>query len=342
MNYKQFIEIKNNEIIESYKNDLQTIQSIKERLNGNADKLSRYFLNLISKIQYFDKLITDFDKKEIGDYSLKDLEKIRKEIDSEISPENYPTSYANHKYCSENLDDEFGALLAFYYASILALSKSVFTKKIYIINKKVHNLIKVIESWEKGNENFRELMTEVAKEQNKDEQITSLKLSYDPDLDLNYEIVVNSDLNNFAYLYKYGENVSDNEVKIAEFLQNYDEKKIDELSNSIMKSYIRGIVNANKSMDVRKNIMFIYNVGQEKIVRCVVKKMEESGFKPLLSRVDSTAVNKQFGFDHKFDNAFYLDEKYVEDFITGLTLSQAVVKIENNNLVYFYLKNPSV
>ena len=49
MNYKQFIEIKNNEIIESYKNDLQTIQSIKERLNGNADKLSRYFLNIIPK-----------------------------------------------------------------------------------------------------------------------------------------------------------------------------------------------------------------------------------------------------------------------------------------------------
>lgn len=325
MNYKQFIEIKNNAILESYKKDIKTLQTIKDRLNGNSVKLAKYFLNLISKIQYFEKLNNDFEKRAIDKHSLKDLQQINAEIDSEISQENYPNSFANPKFCSDNLDQEFGALYAFYYASILNLKKFVFTKKLYIISKKVRNLIKVIEAWEKGNDDFRDLMTEVAKDQSVEEQVTSLKLSYDPDLDLNYEIVVNSDLNNLAYLYKYGVNVSDNELKIAEFLQNYDEKKIDELSNSIMKSYIRGIVNANKNMDVRKNIMFIYNVGQERIVRSIVKKMEESGFRPLLSRVDSTAVNKQFDFDHKFDNAFYLDEKYLEDHIATFEKASATV-----------------
>ncbi len=325
MNYKQFIEIKNNAILESYKKDIKTLQTIKDRLNGNSAKLAKYFLNLISKIQYFEKLNNDFEKRAIDKHSLKDLQQINAEIDSEISQENYPNSFANPKFCSDNLDQEFGALYAFYYTSILNLKKVVFTKKLYIVSKKVRNLIKVIEAWEKGNDDFRDLMTEVAKDQSVEEQVTSLKLSYDPDLDLNYEIVVNSDLNNLAYLYKYGVNVSDNELKIAEFLQNYDEKKIDELSNSIMKSYIRGIVNANKSMDVRKNIMFIYNVGQERIVRSIVKKMEESGFRPLLSRVDSTAVNKQFDFDHKFDNAFYLDEKYLEDHIATFEKASAAV-----------------
>ncbi len=325
MNYKQFIEIKNNAILESYKKDIKTLQTIKDRLNGNSAKLAKYFLNLISKIQYFEKLNNDFEKRAIDKHSLKDLQQINAEIDSEISQENYPNSFANPKFCSDNLDQEFGALYAFYYTSILNLKKVVFTKKLYIVSKKVRNLIKVIEAWEKGNDDFRDLMTEVAKDQSVEEQVTSLKLSYDPDLDLNYEIVVNSDLNNLAYLYKYGVNVSDNELKIAEFLQNYDEKKIDELSNSIMKSYIRGIVNANKSMDVRKSIMFIYNVGQERIVRSIVKKMEESGFRPLLSRVDSTAVNKQFDFDHKFDNAFYLDEKYLEDHIATFEKASAAV-----------------
>ncbi len=316
MDYKQFIKNKNNEILKSYENDLKTIQNIENRLSENQSKTAEYFSKLISKFIYFDKRIKDFENDEFEKYSMEELRLISEENDAELSKENYPKSFANPKFCSDYLDSESGPLLAFYYTTIINLKRYAFTGKVYIVNKKLHNLIKVIEEWGKGGDNYKKLMTEVVKEQDVDEIVTSLKLSYDPNLDLNYEIVMNSNLDNLTYLYKYGENVSDNEIKIAEFLKKYDDNKIEELSDSIMKSYIRGIVNAHKNMDIRKNIMFVYNIGQEKIVRSIVKKMEESGFKPLLSRVGSTAVNKQFNFDHKFDEAFYLDEKYLEDFIS--------------------------
>jgi hypothetical protein len=48
-----------------------------------------------------------------------------------------------------------------------------------------------------------------------------------PDNKFAVDIVMNSDLNDLRYLYKYGEHVGFNELKMAEFLNSLSQEEID-------------------------------------------------------------------------------------------------------------------
>ena len=102
-------------------------------------------------------------------------------------------------------------------------------------------------------------------------------------------------------------------IKTAKFFNKYPEDKLETLAKSIVSAYIRGFVLSKKDLSKKNAFYFDYFVGSERLCAKMIKYFNEHNLNPVLAPVSSNP-NKQYGFDHKFDNALYLNEEIAETF----------------------------
>lgn len=152
----------------------------------------------------------------------------------------------------------------------------------------------------------------------------------DPSLDFATSIIYNSELSgeefNPDYLYKYGEYVTDNEIKIAKFLADMPQSDIDKMASTFTEGYRIGFVKAGKPLHKKSTVNIRYNIGFERVVKASIKNFNEMGLKPVIYRAGSLSLtgngvnkvgftgaiaNKQYDYDHKEDAAVYLDKDFI-------------------------------
>lgn len=132
----------------------------------------------------------------------------------------------------------------------------------------------------------------------------------DEEEDFYVNIVMESDLEDLRYLYKYGKYISDNEIEIAKFLNSLTQEKIDSIARTYTEGFRKGFIAGRKDISIKDRVSIGYAVGFERVVRAAIKQFEGMGLKGLVRTmaVSSTAANKQCDFDHKFDMAVYFDK----------------------------------
>ena len=152
----------------------------------------------------------------------------------------------------------------------------------------------------------------------------------DPSLDFATRIIHNSELSgeefNPDYLYKYGEYVTDNEIKIAKFLADMPQSDIDKMASTFTEGYRIGFVKAGKPLHKKSTVNIRYNIGFERVVKAATTNFNKMGLKPVIYRAGSLSLtgngvnkvgftgataNKQYDYDHKEDVAVYLDKEFV-------------------------------
>ncbi len=152
----------------------------------------------------------------------------------------------------------------------------------------------------------------------------------DPSLDFATSIINNSELSgeefNPDYLYKYGEYVTDNEIKIAKFLADMPQSDIDKMASTFTEGYRIGFVKAGKPLHKKSTVNIRYNIGFERVVKAATTNFNKMGLKPVIYRAGSLSLtgngvnkvgftgataNKQYDYDHKDDVAAYLDKEFV-------------------------------
>ena len=149
----------------------------------------------------------------------------------------------------------------------------------------------------------------------------------DPSLDFATRIIMESDLSDVRYLYKYGEYVTENEIKMAKHLNTLSEEAINDMAKTFTEGYRIGFVLGNKPLDKKKTVNIRYCLGFERLVKAEIEQFEKMGLKPTIYRAAVNTINKrmhikigyygaspnkQMDFDHRFDNALYLDGDFVE------------------------------
>ena len=70
----------------------------------------------------------------------------------------------------------------------------------------------------------------------------------DPELDFAADIIMNSDLSDLRYLYRYGEFVSENETGVAEFLNSLSQEEIDKMASTYTEGYRIGFITGRKDI----------------------------------------------------------------------------------------------
>lgn len=148
-----------------------------------------------------------------------------------------------------------------------------------------------------------------------------------PSRDFARSIVMDSDLDDLRYLYYYGEYVTESELRTAAHLNRMPKERIRLMADTYTEGYRIGFEAGSKDISIKKTVNIRYALGFERLIRQAVINFDQMGLKTVVYRAGSNIFqgrsvnkngffgadpNKQFDYDHREDQALFLDKPLVE------------------------------
>lgn len=288
----------------------------------NEDTVSEPFKSFFCKASEFickiDDLNSIIKSGEINDFSLDRLKELNKSLFEEIYSENYEESFANPEYAVKTLGEEYGKILCYIYTKNRGMIRNVYMGRLEEVVlqmelfTQIYNYFEDVEQLEYDNV----YETVYSYEKDNTEIFTDLMIEdrINPDNKFAVDIVMNSDLNDLRYLYKYGEHVGFNELKMVEFLNSLSQEEIDRLAKVYTEGYRIGFINTGKDISKKGTVDIRYSLGFERIIRSAIFNFKKMGLEPVIYQVGytTTSPNRQYAYDHRYDDALYLDKAYIK------------------------------
>lgn len=269
--------------------------------------------------------------------TLAQWQELNQALYADIRGEAYERSYANPAYAVEKLGEDLGRCVSFLMAEIRAGIVLVFEGRGEEWTSICELFLEIYQIF--AEEAIGELDSKAVPEQVRQaiyyyvSDYSDITVDYrnreqlDPSLDFATRIVMDADLSTPEYLYYYGEYISDNELGIAAYLNTISEEEVKRIADTFTGGYIRGFANAGKDLSAKKTVNIRYPLGFERVVRQAIFNFREIGLEPILYRAAVQSVNKrqhlkigyagtsanpQYDYDHRFDDAIYLDAAFKE------------------------------
>lgn len=149
------------------------------------------------------------------------------------------------------------------------------------------------------------------------QQLWSMYWRFNPEQDYYKNIILNADLKDFNYLYRYGVFISEYDLRMAQYMQKYPENNLKKLSSYIVKSYQDGFERGLRSYKTKKYVSLILPAGMERLGRLLIKDLQKIGLEAIVACPLTQSLNKQYDYDHRFDMALYYDNSYVEQTLSA-------------------------
>ncbi|MDO5381449.1 MAG: aminopeptidase [Eubacteriales bacterium] len=300
----------------------------------------KYFENVSGFIIMMDELLENVKNNAFDKYSLEQLADYNKKLYSDIIGNAYEDSFANPRVSVKLFGEEEGRLLSFLYVEIRGMIVYAYEKRIADMTALMELFIEVycICADESGYD-YGELKDAVywyVSDYSDDHIEYRVRELLDPSLNFATDIIMNSNLNDLRYLYAFGEYVTENELETAEYLNSLSQEEIDKMAFTFTEGYRMGFVLGNKPLEKKRTVNIRYCLGFERLVKAEIKEFEKLGLKPTIYRSAVNSINKrmhirigyygaipniQMEFDHRFDNALYMDNDFVERKLGALKLA---------------------
>lgn len=329
MDYRLLFKESNEEARERYELAIDRIRQMKdEHVKDNYDD---YFKKVSAFILQIDKLWTMVQTGELKDKTLEELQKLNRELYEDILPDNYEVSYANPAYAAQKLGVDNGRLLSFMYMEIRGMIIYAYESRLTEITILCELFIEVYNWFEDEDEPDAEEIRKILYWFISDYADVMVEYGIreiiDPELSFAKDIIMNSDLSDVSYLYKFGEYISENEIKTAQFLSKLSKEDIDKMAYTYVEGFRKGFELANKPLAKKKTVNIRYTLGFERIVKSAIEQFAKLGLdvvmyrSPVNSSNKNTYVrtgysaispNKQMDYDHRNDNALYFDKAFME------------------------------
>lgn len=266
-----------------------------------------------------------------ADYSLEALQKMNREAYADILPDAYETSYANPAYAVRMLGEAYGAMMSFLYTELRGVFLYARADRLAELTFFLELFIEIYNLFEQSEEQRIQQIQKAIYYFYYDycdilvpNRITEM---YDPEFDFCVDLVEQAELTDLRYLYAYGEYISDNEIRTAEFLNQLPQTEIDALAFTFTDGYREGFEIAGIDLNRKKYVNIQYAIGQERIVRAAIEQFRALGLEPIIFQpavscinrrqnrkngVISTPPNRQYEYDHRLDEGLYLDRAFME------------------------------
>lgn len=290
-----------------------------------------YFKRMAEFLLQISHLKQKVDQKETEGYSLKQWQELNHAMYEDILPEHYEESFGNPSYAVKVLGEVHGKILSFLYTELRALLVYVFEGRLEEIVISLELFIEIYNCFEqKELPDYKEIQQIIywfVSDYSELFVARRIREAIDPEFDFAAKIVMDSDLSDLRYLYRYGEYVSDNELKTAAFLNSLSEEEIGAMADTYTEGYRIGFVLGGKDLSIKRTVNIRYHIGFERMIRRAIRNFEKMGLKPVIYRAAVSTLNKrqnlrigytgavpnkQFEYDHRADNAIYLDKKLIE------------------------------
>ena len=248
--------------------------------------------------------------------TLEELEEDNRRLYEDIVGDRYETSYANPSHSTALMGNEFGKLFSMLYAQMYQMIVFAYAKRLENFIVYAELFIEVYNLMEQEETEFLSVKDTVywffsdysdlfARQQIEDLLITGNTV---------YEQIIEQSDEDLRYLYKYGMNITENERKMAEFLNKMDKETLKQTAATFVNGYCRGFEVTKRDLSKKDRFELRYAIGLEPLIKASLPLWEEKGLKPTYRHITitTTPANRQFEYDHRYDQTVYLDRQYKE------------------------------
>lgn len=315
---------------ERYNLAVDRIGDIKEERTVDV-KFRDYFVKVAEFIHLIDETKKKIEDHTFDGMQIEELAAWNKKLYSDILPEHYRESYANPDYAVAQLGEAYGSTLSALYAEIRAAIVYVYEKKTEYLDILFELFIEVYNQFEEEEMPEPHVLKEILYWYASDycDVFVADRIHEQVDATQSFaaDLILGSDLADLRYLYRFGEYISDSELTTAKYLLSLDETTIQKMADVYTEGYRIGFVNTGKDLSKKKTVNIRYVLGFERVVKKAIENFDKMGLKPVIYRSGVSMLtkrqhlkigyygaiaNKQYEYDHRNDQALFLDKKFVE------------------------------
>ncbi|MCB6607461.1 aminopeptidase [[Clostridium] symbiosum] len=267
---------------------------------------------------------------ELEELDLDEAKALNRRLYEDVLPGRYDESYANPTYAVKRLGTDFGRYLSFLYTEIRGMIVYAFESRLADMTILEELFIEAYNLFEGETPELKELkeILYYFVSDYCDVMLTyRVRETLDPSLDFAKSIIMDSDLSDLRYLYRFGEYISESELKVASFLNSLPEETVRKMADTYTEGLRKGFVASGREYKGKKTVQIRYHIGFERIIRMAVVNFRNMGLEPVISRAAvgtvnraatrtngyyATPANRQYDYDHRYDSAIYLDKAFKE------------------------------
>ena len=317
MGYQECYKETNELAAERYELVAERIAEIAEAAQA-PEPFAEYFRTNAAYLQSLRALYEKGKSGSLAARSMEECEADNEALYGEILPEAYGHSYANPAYAAARLGETFGGALSLLAAHLRTACGEVFRGNLMQLTIAMELFVEVYNCFEGAAadalpqekevqqilywyfHDYREIFDE-----------RSVRRLVNPAEDFEKEIVMQADLSDLRYLYRYGAYIGENERQIAAYLNTLPEADIQAMADTYTEGYRIGFETTGKDLSKKTAAQVRYPIGFERMVRAAVCNFEKMGLEVTML-ASGTAANKQYDYDHRNDEALYLNEDLVK------------------------------
>lgn len=237
---------------------------------------------------------------------------------ADVAPAAYETSYANPAYAVSVFGEEAGRMFSMLAAALRSTISAVTERRldkltiymelfleIYAIAEEYVDLHEIRKSIYWFESDYADVFAADAVKE---------RLIVDA---LPYRGIVRAANAQLNYLYRYGFYITENTRILAEYVFSMPQEEIDRIADTIVEGYRVGYEICKRDISRKSSAPLMYYVGMERIVQAIFPRLEALGIQAVIRSVfiDHQPINRQYGYDHRYDDALYLDRQYKERYL---------------------------
>lgn len=307
------------------------ISRIREMMDEETveEKFRDYFRTVGKFILLIDETNRKLKDGSFEKYSMEELKAWNTKLYEDILADTYSISYGNPAYAVEKLGAEYGSVLSALYAEIRGAISYVYEQNVEYLDILFELFIEVYNQFEgePSIKNIKDTIYWYASDYCDVFVADRIIDQVDANRSFAADIIRQSDLTDLRYLYSFGEYISDSELRTARHLLELDESVIVKMADVYTEGYRIGFVNTGKDLSKKKTVNIRYVLGFERVVKKAIENFEKMGLSPVIYRSGVSMLtkrqhlkigyygaiaNKQYEYDHRDDQALFLDKKFVE------------------------------
>ena len=332
MSYKELYR-ESNELVE------ERLELVMERIGGIAsDKASSvaepyraYFTGAAEYLLTLRKLSDQALDGTLAQITETDGAVLKEQLYADVQPKGYAKSFANPAYACAQLGEEYGQILAMLSARFHGIAPECAQGNLESLCLYAELFVEIYNCFEdEADLSDKELKSIVYSFMHDNTEVfeeLSIRRMIMPEYDYERTIVMDADLSETSYLYRYGRCIGRDEIESARFLNTFSDEEMQSMADTFTEGYRIGFATCNKDISLKNVVEIRYPMGFERVICLAIENFRKMGLKPVIYRAASSVItkrehhkigyygaiaNQQYEYDHKEDRGLWLDKPFIE------------------------------
>ena len=252
----------------------------------------------------------------------------------ELLDGNYEKSFCNPAYTVHELGKEYGAFLAALRAELRSLIAYAYEQRQFFMLIRMELFLEIygmfvlafMDGQSPDVNELKEVYASFVFDYQEEFMEEAVCASFTTQNRFAVKLIEKADFSSSDYLYNYGEYISENECRMAEFMNSLPDETIQLMADTFTEGYRKGFIATGKDISIKKSVNIRYFIGFERVVLAAMENFKKIGLDTIINRSQpsflmgrsvhkagfyGTQPNKQFECDHEFDKVLYLNSMFV-------------------------------